>query len=560
MKNLLQRILGGGGCGSGCKKILAILVSCAMLMSVVPVAYASYVQFTQGGEIHCTLAADHEDLLTLIASGRPFFFRTNPSLSGSTSSFLYGYGYGYFAGGTYGYGYGFGYGYDYFSDYAYDWYDDEDYGKLGLGTGSSYGEFAIPVQTSGSYKQATLQAPLSMDGQAGGLTGVRVILPSGLTLKGPAGWDGTIDVTSGTTVPSVINDDFDSANVVTISTGGYPIGLSGAAVVRVPYADFDNATSALVKLVDGSGDEFSSADSNFNDCGSTYTGDDEDADELADGANYGLSSNVALDDPEQCYLYYNDYVYMATNHFTVFAAGEATVSGGNSGIVGGGSGGSTKKKVVKETAETTEGAEEALPESVSDFTDLVGLAVTSWQYPVIQQMLDLGLFKGMMVNGKLVFNMTGNMTRGMAATTVCRYMGCDENAAVTTISFNDVAKSAWYAAPVAYLKANGVVNGKTPTTFDPNGTVTRAEFFKMTVEAYMKQHPSVATEWEGLMTGTTTYFADVKATNWYAGYMKLAAEKSLMKGYVEGGVRYARGGKNVTRVEAAAMLSYMLNL
>ncbi|MFA7685214.1 MAG: hypothetical protein WCX95_00255, partial [Candidatus Gracilibacteria bacterium] len=67
-------------------------------------------------------------------------------------------------------------------------------------------------------------------------------------------------------------------------------------------------------------------------------------------------------------------------------------------------------------------------------------------------------------------------------------------------------------------------------------------------------------EWEALLQGRTNYYADVTDDSWYAGLMNLAAEKGLLKGFVSGDLRYARGGEEVTRVGAGAMLSYLLNM
>jgi hypothetical protein len=42
--------------------------------------------------------------------------------------------------------------------------------------------------------------------------------------------------------------------------------------------------------------------------------------------------------------------------------------------------------------------------------------------------------------------------------------------------------------------------------------------------------------------------------------MALAAEKGLLGGYMEGGLRYVKGTKSVSRVEAGSMLVNMLAL
>ena len=45
--------------------------------------------------------------------------------------------------------------------------------------------------------------------------------------------------------------------------------------------------------------------------------------------------------------------------------------------------------------------------------------------------------------------------------------------------FTDVAETDWFYDVVLQLAKNGIVNGMTETTFEPQGTLTRAEFATM---------------------------------------------------------------------------------
>ena len=470
-----------------------------------------------------------------------FFYRTNPALSGDSEEYLYGYGFGYFSdsyGYSFGFGYGFGYGYDYFIDNYDSFGMAGEWAKFGLGLGESYGNFTLPIDDNG---EITLENEFPLEG-AGSLEGLEIFLPAGLVMAGEDGWDGTINVEGGTDLPGVLDDNFNSANVVNVYTGGHAVGLSVPAVVKVPYANFDYVATPTVRIVGADNVEYP-----VYTCDDVqYIGNSEDADQLKTLDNYTLSDNTSLNYMEQCYIYYNDYVYVATNHFTTFAAGPAHTTSNNGG------GSFTTKKVAKVEAVTP------VATKVTDFADLLTLATTSWRYPVIQKMLDLGLFKGTLVGGKLYFNMDNTMTRAMAATVIARYMGYDDTTVVTTAPFEDVATTTWYASSVAYLKAQGVV--AEAAKFNPNESVTRAQFFKMLVESYMKLHPSVVTEWTASMAKESTYFTDVTKANWYVGYMALAAEKGLLGGYMEGGLRYVKGTKSVSRVEAGSMLVNMLAL
>jgi hypothetical protein len=498
-------------------------------------------EFTYNGETHYNF--DNDTITFLEENVGQFFYRTNPDVSGNTEEYLYGYGFGFFN-GVYDYGYGFGYGFNYFAENAdSNWAEWAENGKFGTGLGSSYGNFTLPVDDTG---EITLETEIPLEG-TGSLTGLEIVLPAGLVMDGGDGWNGEIIVSGAeelsSDLPTTFKDFFDSANVVTVETGGFAIGLSAAAVVKVPYENFDVIENPVVKILAADDTEYNVAECTD----SQYVSDDWVTDsELLQPLNYELAINTDLLDPEQCYIYSNNFVYIATNHFTTFAAGPAATVSSGGGIF------------IKPIAKAKLPANTNVATKVTDFADLLTLATTSWRYPVIQKMLDLGLFKGSLVGGKLYFNMDNTMTRAMAATVIARYMGYDDTTVVTTAPFEDVATTTWYASSVAYLKAQGVV--AEAAKFNPNESVTRAQFFKMLVESYMKLHPSVVTEWNASMAKESTYFADVTKANWYAGYMALAAEKGLLGGYMEGGLRYVKGTKSVSRVEAGSMLVNMLAL
>lgn len=544
MKKLLNIL--GGGCG-GCKKILAVLMVAVMMATMAPVVFAvveyedfEYENLNDVIETHYLPPSDFlEGVVNGVAASEDlfsFFFRTNPTPV-NTDKYLYGYGYGLFAGEDLpGWGYGFGFGYDYFYEEVDGWCSGEACPfpeKLGMGLklGDSFGEFKL-LATDGVTEELPVAMSFAISTLVPALAGAAINLPAGLfmTASDPT-WEGELTLTVAETAGSV--SGFDSAVSVNVATcAGCAVTLSAPVVVVIPNDDFEEG--GLVKLETVAGEQ------TVDECTAGEYNNELDMDE---------PTAYTLDEDSHCYKFDASNVYIATNHFTEFAAGEAEADAPGGGGPGGGS-------YSKKTAEVAEGT----PESVSDFKDLLTLVTSDWRYAVVQQMLDLGLFQGKTVNGERVFDMEGNMTRGMAATVICRYMGCDENAVITVPSFLDVPNDAYYAAAVSYLKDNGIVQGKTPANFDPAGTVTRAQFFKMVVKAYMHLNPAVAEEWNALLAGTTTYFEDVPTTVWYAGYMNLAANKGLLKGSVENGKRYAKGGKDVTRVQAGAMIGYVLGL
>ena len=78
------------------------------------------------------------------------------------------------------------------------------------------------------------------------------------------------------------------------------------------------------------------------------------------------------------------------------------------------------------------------------------------------------------------FAPNATMTRAQYATIVVKALGLTPKAGG---KFKDVAASAWYAPYVGTANAYGIVNGRSDTEFDPEGTITRQEAAVMTVRA-----------------------------------------------------------------------------
>ena len=89
-------------------------------------------------------------------------------------------------------------------------------------------------------------------------------------------------------------------------------------------------------------------------------------------------------------------------------------------------------------------------------------------------------------------------------------------------AFPDVDASASYAGSVDALTALGIVNGDENGKFNPDNTVTRAEFAKMVVES-MGEGSAAA-------SSTTTKFTDA-ANHWAAGYIEVGVGKGFINGY-----------------------------
>lgn len=81
---------------------------------------------------------------------------------------------------------------------------------------------------------------------------------------------------------------------------------------------------------------------------------------------------------------------------------------------------------------------------------------------------------------------------------------------------------------ISKLSALEIIGGYPDGTFKPSNTITRAEFAKMACVA------GGMAESADILGGTTSQFSDVKANEWYTGYINLAVSQGYVKGYPDG--------------------------
>jgi hypothetical protein len=113
------------------------------------------------------------------------------------------------------------------------------------------------------------------------------------------------------------------------------------------------------------------------------------------------------------------------------------------------------------------------------------------------------------------------------------------------IAFTDIDTVPWAEDAILALVDKGVINGRSESIFDPNGTVTRAEFAKMVVLAFN-------------LTGGNgvDQFSDVETTDWYAQYVARGYYNGVISGYDDGTFR---PNGLISRQEMAAMISRAIN-
>jgi len=105
------------------------------------------------------------------------------------------------------------------------------------------------------------------------------------------------------------------------------------------------------------------------------------------------------------------------------------------------------------------------------FTDV---DTSAWYHQSVDYALNKGIMAGM---SDTTFEPNSNVTRAQVATMIYALEG---RPAVTSIpSFSDVSDSAWYADPVNWCAANGIVAGMGDGSFQPNADVTREQLATM---------------------------------------------------------------------------------
>ena len=116
----------------------------------------------------------------------------------------------------------------------------------------------------------------------------------------------------------------------------------------------------------------------------------------------------------------------------------------------------------------------------------------------------------------------------------------DDNANATTDTFTDLQGVEWSVESIDALVKAGIVNGVTNTTFEPNRSITRAEFCKL-----------IATTFGFSEMDASSSYIDVSQTDWYYATVMAAAKAGVVTGYTDGDFR---PDNQITREEMAAML------
>lgn len=116
---------------------------------------------------------------------------------------------------------------------------------------------------------------------------------------------------------------------------------------------------------------------------------------------------------------------------------------------------------------------------------------------------------------------------------------CNGGSSCPSYRLRDVSVSDWFHAAVDYAVENGIMNGTSATTFEPNDMVTRGMMAQILYNM------------EGLPMTSSPYFSDVALSAWYADAVGWVSAWDIMNGY--GDSRFGPDD-GVTREQIAAIL------
>lgn len=119
-------------------------------------------------------------------------------------------------------------------------------------------------------------------------------------------------------------------------------------------------------------------------------------------------------------------------------------------------------------------------------------------------------------------------------------------------SFSDVPSTHANAEAIAYVKAQGIVEGYADGTYKPDANINRAEFVKI-IDLAIESGNDCAMLW--VETGTP--FTDVSVRDWFSPYLCYLYHQKIVSGYPDGTFRPAA---NINFVEAAKITTKALGL
>lgn len=198
----------------------------------------------------------------------------------------------------------------------------------------------------------------------------------------------------------------------------------------------------------------------------------------------------------------------------------------------------------KETEKNSDLEKTEVTEEGKTFADIQGHPAQD----AIEALASRGIISGM---GEDLFSPDETMTRAQFASIMVRALGLPMQSANP---FSDVEKGEWYWSAVGAAYAHGLVSGKTETTFDPNGMITRQEAASMVARAAKLCGMDTKME-EYAIQNMLTQFADYPSVGKWA---RESVAFCYSKDILDRNDWTIEPARNITRSEIAQMVCNLL--
>lgn len=158
------------------------------------------------------------------------------------------------------------------------------------------------------------------------------------------------------------------------------------------------------------------------------------------------------------------------------------------------------------------------------------------------------------VNGKggYLYDPENTITRAEYTVILARASGEDLSAYANQMSFADVETNQWYTSAIAWAYDHGIVNGVGDNLFAPDSEITREELATITVRyvAYMKN--------SDLSAAAEMAFSDAESiSDWAKESIDIMAEQKILTGFPDGSFGPQ---EQATRAQAATIVDKVLKV
>lgn len=171
-----------------------------------------------------------------------------------------------------------------------------------------------------------------------------------------------------------------------------------------------------------------------------------------------------------------------------------------------------------------------------------------WYYQSIDKLLTAGVMSGI---GNQYFEPRAEITRGQLVTILYNYAGRPETDE-STLPFDDVAVTDYYAKAVSWAYAQGIVSGHSDTTFAPKDPILRQEMSQI-LSAYLR----AAGDDTDTAETTLSYTDCDRISDWAEDAVKHVTALGLFSGDEKGNFNPR---DTATRAEAASVVCKMIEL